>query len=686
MNGQKPYQGRLLLSALLSASLVGGIVVATLWTKPLRAGAGGPGALAGKVQIAGRPIAGSAVTLYAAGEGKPATLARGKTGEDGTFKLDVRADQLKGAADKVLYLVARGGTPRAAARKGPNEAVVLLTVLGGKLPKTITVNELTTVASAFTAARFLKGESISGHRLGLRIAAGNVPNLVDPATGGWGKVLLDPLNSTQTTALANLNTLGSLLGAFATTRDDTWRDRFLKAATPVGGARPRNTLEAMAAIARRPWANAKDLYALFDEAYPQPRDGSRRKAPFLPYLAWPPPDFALSLCFAGGGMFANGRFMFDADGNLWSGQNWMPGSQSGVLRSIGGGVLKMAPNGTPLSPPITGFTGMGLDGVGWGTAVTREHVWATSFNGKILVMDFNGRPIGRASDFPFKEKLSGLMGVGVSAKGDVWVADGSGNQLLHFPGGRIKDGRIVKVKGLKSPFDVVIDSQNRVWVSNSQSVTVVRFPADDPAKVETFRAGISVRALALDSQENVWVASNMSLDFPVPKIPSGASIMEQFRILGGAMLRYKKSTGVIHMLRPDGTHAEPKGFTGGGAVDTPWGLNLDGNDDVWIGNFGPRNNGVVLMAGAHPKGHPKGTKAGDVLHVFRSGSIQMLTDVNIDPAGNVWAANNWNDPPAAVEPNPLSRTSTWGGGSGLAVIYGVAAPVRPPRMGKVRGY
>src|SRR5262249_18254115 len=319
---------------------------------------------------------------------------------------------------------------------------------------------------------------------------------------------------------------------------------------------------------------------------------------------------------------------FDADGNLWSGQNWMPGSQSGVLRNIGGGVVKFTPNGTPLSPPITGFTGMGLDGVGWGTAVTREHVWATSFNGKILVMDFQGRPVAKEDDFPFKEKLFGLMGVGVSADGDVWVADGSGNQLLHFPGGRIKDGRIVKVKGLKSPFDVVIDSQKRVWVSNSQSDTVVRFPADDPAKVETFRAGISVRALALDSKENVWVASNASPDFPMPKVPDGASIMEQFRIMAGAAFKSPKSTGLINMIRPDGTQLEPKGFTGGGAVDIPWGLNIDGNDDVWIGNIGPHNNGVVFMAGADPKGHPAGTKPGDVLHVFRSGSIQLLTDVS----------------------------------------------------------
>ena len=99
----------------------------------------------------------------------------------------------------------------------------------------------------------------------------------------------------------------------------------------------------MAGIAREPWADPKDLYALFDEAYPQPKDGSRRAVPFAPYLFYAPDDFALSLAFAGGGMFANGRFMFDADGNLWSGQNWMPGSQSGVVNSIGGGVLKMTP-------------------------------------------------------------------------------------------------------------------------------------------------------------------------------------------------------------------------------------------------------------------------------------------------------------------------------------------------------
>jgi len=161
----------------------------------------------------------------------------------------------------------------------------------------------------------------------------------------------------------------------------------------------------------------------------------------------------------------------------------------------------MAPNGTALSPAINGFTGMGLDGVGWGTAVTNDDkVWVTGFNGKILVMDLNGRPLGKEDDLPFKEKLSGLMGIGIAQNRDLWVADGPDDQLLYFPGGRLKDGKIVKVKGLASPFDVVVDPQSRVWVSNSQSDTVVRFPADDPTKVETFHVGISARALAFDQK------------------------------------------------------------------------------------------------------------------------------------------------------------------------------------------
>ncbi len=638
----------------------------------------------GQVTGGGAPIAKSTVTLWEASAGAPKQLGQTKSNDDGRF--EVRA---KGTSkDGILYLVATGGVAKASKSGGDNPAIALLSVLGNNPPASVTINELTTVASAFTNARFINGDGISGNPLGLRIAAGNVPNLVDPVTGKWGKVLVDPLNSSMTTTMATLDTLGSLITASFTVANDDWRARFYKAATPTGGTTPKNTLEAIAGIAREPWANPKELYAIFDETYPLPAPDARRSAPFIPYLVYAPDDFALSLCFSGGGDYANGRFMFDADGNLWSGQNWMPGSQSGVNKSTGGGVIKFSPNGTALSPPITGFTGMGIDGVGWGTAVTKDRVWISSFNGKILVMDFNGKPVASESDFPFKEKLLGLMGIGVAPNGDVWIADGSNDQLLYFPGGRIKDGKIVKPAGLKSPFDIVVDSQNRVWVANSSSDTVVRFPMNDPSKAESFRAGIGVRALALDSKENVWVVSNMDLQTPQPKFPAGISIMEQFKILTESMFHYvigppAHVTGALNMIRPDGTQPAPMGFTGA-ALNIPWGVNIDGNDDVWVGNMWSRS--VALFAGDNTKGHPAGTKTGDVVHIFQSGSIQMITDVSIDPAGNVWAANNWNLLDAAFSPTPTLPTSTWGGGSGFTVIYGVAAPVKPPRIGKVQTY
>ena len=650
---------------------------------------GGPAVAAeelkGEVLLGGAPVAGSTVILWAAGQGAPKELGQARTDAEGRFNLGVHHTQ---GGVSPLYLVARGGTPAANKPGGEHSGLALMTLLGHKAPTKVMVNELTTVASAFTAARFIDGEAIAGNPLGLRIAAGNAPNLVDPVTGGWGKVLLDPLNSSMTTTMANLDTLGSLITAYVTVADDAWRARFLKAATPPSGVTPKNTLEAMAGIARAPWVAPKELYALFDEAYPLPAPDGLRSAPFAPYLVYAPEDFALSLAFSGGGNFANGRFMFDAEGNLWSGMNWMPGSQSGVSKSTGGGVGKYSPNGTALSPPIMGFRGMGIDGVGWGTAVTKDRVWISSFNGKILVMDFDGKPVASESDFPFKEKFLGLMGIGVADNGDVWISDGSDNQLLHFPGGRIKDGKIVKPAGLVSPFDIVIDSQNRVWVANSSSDTVVRFPANDPSKVETFNVGRGVRALALDSKENVWVANNMDLKMPVPKFPPNASIMEQFKILTDATFKYimgppARITGQVNMIRPDGTQPAPEGFTGP-AISLPWGINVDGNDDVWVGNMWGRS--ASLLAGDNTQGHPAGTKAGDVIHVFQSGSIQMITDVSIDPAGNVWVANNWNSLEGAAKPNPPGPVSTWGGGSGFTVIYGVAAPVKPPRIGKVRAY
>jgi hypothetical protein len=54
------------------------------------------------------------------------------------------------------------------------------------------------------------------------------------------------------------------------------------------------------------------------------------------------------------------------------------------------------------------------------------------------------------------------------------------------------------------------------------------------------------------------------------------------------------------------------------------------------------------------------------------------------PAGNVWAANNWNDLDAVVAKDPAGPISTKAGGQGIVVIYGVAAPVQTPLVSQVR--
>ena len=61
----------------------------------------------------------------------------------------------------------------------------------------------------------------------------------------------------------------------------------------------------------------------------------------------------------------------------------------------------------------------------------------------------------------------------------------------------------------------------------------------------------------------------------------------------------------------------------------------------------------------------------------------MQVDIAIDPAGDVWVSNNWQDWEAGIERVPEAR-STLAAGQGLVVFYGMAKPVRPPQIGPAR--
>src|SRR5215475_6914698 len=278
----------------------------------------------GQVFGAGGPVANSTVTLWAATAGAPAQLGQAHTGADGRFTIAAAADPPR---DATLYLVAKGGTPATNKSGGDNPAITLIEVVGAKPPTAVTINEMTTVASVWTHNQFIDGTAIKGQPLQLKIAAGNVPSFVDLATGGWGGTIQDPLNSSQTTTMANFATLAdALAGCVARVVPDAC-DRLYGAASGPEGAAPTDTLTAAQSIAKYPWYQPERVFALLNQFYKVPQGKTMRAVPYMPYLSLAPSAWVLPLKFDGGGYRAGGGSMFDSEGNLWVGDNFTVGWQ-----------------------------------------------------------------------------------------------------------------------------------------------------------------------------------------------------------------------------------------------------------------------------------------------------------------------------------------------------------------------
>ena len=650
----------------------------------------------GQVTGAGAPIAGSTVTLWAASTGEPRQLAQTQTDTDGRFVLNADGN----GAD--LYVVAKGGRAAANIAAGDNPAIGLIAVLGSTPPANVAINEMTTVASVWTNAQFLDGTAIKGNTLGLKIAAGNVPNFVDLQTGGWGPAIQDPLNSGQTPTMANFATLADVLSACVRSVTADACSKLFAAATPPQGSAPTDTVAAAQSIARYPWYQPERLFELLDHLYAIPQGKTMRAVPFMPYLSFPPSAWVLPLKFDGGGYRAGGKAMFDSEGNLWVGDNFTVGWQ-GQDSLWQGNATKFAPNGTPLSPMTTGFAGGGMQGGTFGAAVdAHDNAWLTSYGGKsIAVFDKNGKPLTPPDGITFDGKLGLMQGIIVTPSGDVWSVGLEKNQLVYFPKGDLNRAKLVcegadaePCKSFRSPFHLGIDQQDRIWVTNAAGDYVVRFPAADPTKVERFRTGYSGSGLGIDSQGNVWVTNRFGsslrglaklLEVGIVE-KTGGNIDERvtrimFHQTGGV------DGGSVALLRPDGTPYPGSPFIGGG-LPGPWAVVVDGNDNVWISNFASARSPIVELCGVRTQTCPPGFKTGDQISPpggYVGGGLQMQTDLAIDPAGNVWVMNNWQDIDSCFGV-PSEVLSTLCGGQGVTIFYGMAKPVRAPQIGPAQPY
>jgi hypothetical protein len=200
---------------------------------------------------------------------------------------------------------------------------------------------------------------------------------------------------------------------------------------------------------------------------------------------------------------------------------------------------------------------------------------------------------------------------------------------------------------------------------------VARLKIDGGALTCTFQQtlGAAVKGNAVDRFGNAWVAS------------------------GG--------DDTVYLVTKDG---HTFGFKDRAGLLGPWGVAVDGNNDVWVANFGRMgvtedytNAGVSKLAGVDSPsrlavgealtpstGYTLPTGGDEVLlpdgsPLYKDGTVctsplMRMTSVTIDAAGNLWAVNNWK-PRFGTDFEPCNGNP---GGDGIVIFVGIAKPPITP--------
>ena len=146
-----------------------------------------PKSLSGVVQTGGtsssQPLPNVHVSLFEATTGQPTVLGQATTDASGRFSIRYT----RSTSQSIFFVEA-----------DISEGVEFVTVLGPKLPASVTINELSTVAASYSMAQFYRTGVISGKSFGLQIAAEMNDNIVVSATGASSPVLLNSPNADQT--------------------------------------------------------------------------------------------------------------------------------------------------------------------------------------------------------------------------------------------------------------------------------------------------------------------------------------------------------------------------------------------------------------------------------------------------------------------------------------------------------
>ncbi|WP_395658295.1 NHL repeat-containing protein [Nocardioides sp.] len=607
------------------------------------------GVLAGTVEVGGRPVRNAEVRLLRAGDRpeRARQLRVAETDRRGRFLLRVPRH-----ADGPFYLTAAHG--RLDGHRVPR-TVVLATALDGRRSGQVVVNEATTVAAGFSLAQFAERGSIGGAQPGLSNAMRMTRNLVTVRTGRVSPFLRESPNGTSTQTWPTFNSLASIIGGCATGRSDC--PEFLRAATDAWGHRPRTTWEAMALLPQNP---SGDPAGVFEQVPAKPS--------YRPVLHEAPTDWVLALQFVGNGHEFNGpgNVAFDKHGAVWIINN----AQWAVkLKNVcpGLGLFKL----DPFAPgqPVEQYTGGGINGAGFGVGFDpSHHVWVGNFgfSGKrcptpptsnsVSEFRLDGHPLSPPRGYR-QGPLSWPQGLVSDRSGNIWIASCGNSSLVEYPDGK-PDHATVTATGIGRAFDVAVNTEGNVFVTANQGEQVFGFAPDGTALPGSPYGDSSTFSLPLgiasDRLGNTWVSNSGA-------IPSPCKSGQSLPAVSGT------HHGSIVQVGPDGALTR---FTGAG-LTIPWGIAVDGDDNIWVANFTGQR--VSHLCGARPATCPTGTP-GDPISPsggYAFDGLQRNTGVQVDPSGNVWLTNNWKKIPLQV--NPFGR--------GLVAYLGMAAPVRAPLIG-----
>ncbi len=277
-----------------------------------------PGLLTGEAHVTGtvlggqQPVSGSTLQLYAVGAtgyGSASTALLSAVSSDTSGSFDITGRYTCPSASTLVYLAATGGNPGVTGSNN-NGAIALAAVLGpcGNLSASthIVINEVTSVAAAWTLAPFASGLASVGSSSTNGAGMANAFSMAaDLASSDRGQSPGDaPAGSSVPNA--EINTLANILAACINSiGPSSPACGNLFANTTVNSTAPTNTFAAALNIAKYPGVNVAALYNI-----------STSTGPFQPSLSSTPNDWTIAVSFPVVSSAASDMAV-DAAGNLW---------------------------------------------------------------------------------------------------------------------------------------------------------------------------------------------------------------------------------------------------------------------------------------------------------------------------------------------------------------------------------